>query len=335
MRFFIGASLQATVATLAIGVLLVPLDADASPWTLPEGTVAISVGSEFTWASEEWLPDGTFQQYPLDGEFSGFRLRVGGRVGLTDSTELAASLAFMQNNFRASPFVLAAELDPEASFDDVRDSVINVSDQDRGVGDVTVHLRQRFVTQRFWLTTGELELRVPTRYGRPTGTFRNDDPSQGVGNTVPLGDGRVAVGGHLLFGFVPTAGMYIRQDLGVRYRFEGPAPQAVGALKVGQRISPAIVPWIQLDGVWAIGEGESVGLSFVTDQPGQPASRFDITTIDTIERTWDERLARLGAGTTFTLGILSVDAGYYYTLIGRNTARSHTLTTSANFLVGP
>ena len=332
----VGAALP-LAALLAITLVLAPLPHDvahASPWTVPQGAVAVTLGTEFVTATDEWLPDGTFQEYPLDGRFTGYRLRLTTRIGLTDRTELSLSTAYMQNNFNVDGFYLGAPPEELADLDQLRDGFINLQNDATGIGDVFMHLRSRLATQRRWLLTSEIELRVPTRYGRPTGTFINDDPSQGVGNQVALGEGRVAAGAALLLGLVPTSGLYITQTVGFRYRFEGPPPQLHGAFKIGGRVAPMLVPWFTVDGVWSLGTGDSVGLSFITSDPSQPANRFDPSTLTTIERTLDEAWLRLGVGTTIPLGTQSIDFGYYYVALGRSTARSHTVSASVIILIG-
>lgn len=46
-------------------LLLAPVNALASPWTLPQGDSTVSVGFEFQLAMDEYLADGQAQSFPL------------------------------------------------------------------------------------------------------------------------------------------------------------------------------------------------------------------------------------------------------------------------------
>jgi hypothetical protein len=207
-------------------------------------------------------------------------------------------------------------------------SMISLDRSVTGVGDVDIWVKVRVSPLDFWrvVFTPSLELKIPTGYDSPSGTFTDDDPSAGVSDDVTLGDGQLDITVRAHGGFVPHPRWFIRTDIGFRARFFGPGQQIVGGAKTGVRIGRFFIPYVEGTIEHTITEGDVVGVSFSTSSPEIPADEFRAADLKPLEIRLDRSILTIRAGTIFSMDTWEVDIGYSGVLWGRNTSRVHTIT---------
>jgi hypothetical protein len=161
-------------------------DVEASPWTLPESELALGLRYDYDWASREYLSDGTFQAFPLNGQFSTSALRLETRYGFTDRLEGAADVTFRQLNFRIDPIVLVVPEEP-TDLASINDAILDFSTTKAGVGDFNFQLRYNLRRGLMMVTT---ETALPSTPGRSSGStpskFSSATPGWCGGATSPL-----------------------------------------------------------------------------------------------------------------------------------------------------
>lgn len=298
----------------------------ASPWTLPQGRVAARTSTDVQLATSEFLPDGTNQRFPLNGEFFGANLRAELRYGLSERLEIGASISASHLNYDADEVFLAEGDTFDAQT--VRQSILSFDRRTTGVADIHLFLRNRLTPIRRWVLAYELDLKLPTGYEPPAGTFEEDDPGEQVIDDVALGDGQTDITGRLLFGAAPVRNVFLRVDAGFRVRTGDPGHQVLGSFKVGGRVSDALVPFVFIDATHTITEGRPVGLSFTTPDPDAPAEEFDgggNSRIEPIELRLDRTFIAPGVGSIITVGDQNIDVSYSYIVYGQNVAQAHVL----------
>jgi len=324
------------------GVFGVSATADASPWTMREGGLAVTAGTDFTYAQSEWvtLPDqgSTLQSYPLNGQSYIGQLRFSTRYGVTERFEIGGGITFGLVHFAADAFerrtIFANELEAgDLTPDLISDApLIEVADAAFGLGDARVVTRYRLTALGRVVAAIELGAKFPTGYRAPAGTFVGDDPVQGeVLGGVALGDGQTDVDLLFLLGAVPARGLFMRVDGGMRFRFFGPGQQVIGAFKTGYRLAPAVLPYVNLDLVYTVTDGATYGVSVATPVPETAAADFRTSDLALIPFTLDRSRLSVGGGVLFTAGGRDVDLAYNGVVWGKNAAQSHTVSLSTTF----
>lgn len=328
--------LPVALVVLALACLLLPSLADASPWTQPRGKLSVKIAADYQWAEQEWLINGAYQDFPLDGKFFGGNLRLGARYGITKRLEVGAQMKITHIEYQADHVWLGPPLSPSAAEittgEGLHDSTLSLDRMATGVGDVDVWVKVRVTPLDVWrvLFTPSLELKIPTGYDAPTGTFADDDPSEGVADDVTLGDGQLDITLRAHGGFVPHPRWFIRADVGFRARFFGPGQQIVGGAKTGVRIGKFFIPYVETTIEHSITEGEVVGISFATRTPNKPAREFRAADTQPLEMRLDRSILTLRAGVIFSLETWEVEVGYSGVLWGRNTSQVHSITAGVN-----
>lgn len=318
-------------ATALAGFLLLPVVAEASPWTQPKGKLAVKIAADYQWAEKEWLVNGDFQEFPLNGQYFGGNLRLGVRYGITPRLEVGGEMQISHRQFQADEVWLGPPLTPEigeiTSGEQLVDSMISLDRTATGIGDVNLWVKVRVSPLDFWraVFTPSLEFKIPTGYAAPAGTFANDNPADGVADDVTLGDGQLDITIRAHGGFVPHPRWFVRMDIGFRARFFGPGQQVVGGAKTGVRIGKFFIPYVEGTIEHSFTEGETIGISFATDVPETPANEFRAAQLTPLDVTLDRSVATIRAGTIFSLPTWEVDVGYSGVLWGRNTSRVHTI----------
>ncbi len=323
---------SASLLLLSVAVTAaLPAPAEASPWTQPKGKLAVKISADYQWAEKEWLIDGNFQEFPLDGRYFGGNLRLGVRYGITPRLEVGASMQISHAEYQADEVWLGPPVTPEigeiTTGEGLIDSVLSLDRSVTGVGDVNVWVKCRVSPLDFWrvVFTPAVEFKIPTGYAAPSGTFADDDPVNGVADDVTLGDGQLDITIRAHGGFVPHPRWFIRADVGFRARFFGPGQQVVGGAKTGVRIGTFFIPYVEGTIEHSVTEGQVIGTSLATSVPEKPARELRAADLKPLEIRLDRSILTIRAGAIFSLETWEVDIGYSGVLWGRNTSRVHTI----------
>jgi hypothetical protein len=328
------------VALCTCTLLALVGEAAASPWTLLEDTLVLTTSMDAQTATNEYLSDGTFQAYPIEGRYFSTNLRFGLRFGVSDRLEIGGQTALSYLSYESAEAYFAPAPDDAGSLSDIRAGILSFDRQVAGLSDVFLYTRYRLTPRQRFVAALELTLKLPTGYQATTGPFAStDEPGDYLGDgselvdDLSLGDGQLDVTGQVLLGWAPPGGWFLRLDAGARARFFGPGPQVVGAFKLGRRVTDGLVPYLDADVVHTFLDGEVVGQVLTTDEPETPATEFDLDRVVIRDQRFDRSVLRVGAGFIFTIGDRELDLGYYYTPWGRNTAALHVFSLGTSFLL--
>jgi hypothetical protein len=305
-------------AILVVTILLAPSVAWSSPWTLPNDEFVLGLDYNLQLADEEFLQDGTLQQFPLDGQFESSSIRINGRYGFTEKFEGAFVATFKQVSYDSDPLLLEVPEDPTR--DNVNASILDFSRSNAGAGDLFLRGRYNFVRDSILITT-ETELKVPTGYEQPSGTFaEGEQPSAStVEDDVTLGDGQTDLTQSMLFGaYIPASRTFMRLDVGYNLRFGTPGHQAVGLFSVGQFIGENVLLFASLDSAYTLFEGEDIGTSVITRTPEKGPGELAPDDIEEVPISLDRDWVKVEAGAILTVRDIEVRLGYGQVVWGRN-----------------
>ncbi len=306
-------------------VFLMNSNAWASPWTLPEGHVFLTMDYDFQFATKEFLPDGTLQNYPLNGEFYSNTLRTQARYGFSDRFELGAEFQFKIVSFQADPIIVSIPNDT-VDLPTARRSITDFTATEVGAGDVWLTSRYNLFRGAV-LLTNETRLKLPTGYKEPQGTFDSDTGE--VADDVTLGDGLASLEDSLLFGtFIRPIRTFARAEAGFRWRFGGPAPQVIGAAKAGTFVTDSILVYGGASAAISIGEGDALGTSFISTDPDLQPEDVEIgTNTIPVEIPFDQDWVQVEAGVLFVVNAdAEVHVDYNQIVWGNNIALTHGVT---------
>jgi hypothetical protein len=309
---------------IVVGGLCLPSESTASPWTMDDDELSIQLGVDFQFANEEYLLDGERQSFPLDGEYNASSLRLTTRYGFTDKFEMGARLRLKHVTFEADPVVLLAEdpetLDEEVPLSEARSRTLDFSTNNTGAGDVDLFGRYNFLNKGTVLLTSETLVKLPTGYQTPSGTFENDSFAEAtVQDDVTLGDGQTDLRQSLLFGaYIPPTKTFARADIGYEFRFGAPADQGVASVKVGQLIGESFVIFAGARGALTLFEGDTIGKTFIADDPSVDASEFLISNIVIEDLTLDRDYLQVEGGIILKLEDVELQFAYNRIVAGRN-----------------
>jgi hypothetical protein len=305
-------------ALLTLLFLLAPGAASASPWTLPNDEFALGLDYNFQFADREYLQDGTLQPFPLDGRFESSSIRVSGRYGFTEKFEGAFRTTFKQVTFEADPVILGVP--EQMDLQPLNDAVLDFTRSNIGAGDLFLMGRYNFIETNVVITT-ETELKVPTGYEQPSGTFEEgEEPSTTtVEDDVTLGDGQTDLTQSMLFGaYIPPSRTFVRLDAGYSVRFGTPGHQLVGLFSVGQFIGENLLLFASVDSAYTLFDGDDIGRSVITNSPekgpGELTEDDVVATPITLDRDW----VKVEAGGIITIRDIEVRLGYGQILWGQN-----------------
>ncbi len=273
-----------------------PRAAHASPWTLPNDKFVLGLDSNFQTADHEYLPDGTRQAFPLDGQFSALTFIISGRYGITDRLEGAMELEMKQVDYQANPVLLAVP-DPSTDKQSLNNSIFNFSKTHSGLGDARLHLRYNFHKGLLMATT-ETSVKFPVGYQPPQGTFAQNMPdTTAVADDVSLGDGQVDLAQGILFGvYVPPTRSFGRLDLDYVHRFGAPGDQVTGLVSIGQYVGDMVLLFAGADGAYTVFDGEPIGTTYITYTPEKPAGQIGLSDIATNPLTLDKDYVSVEGG---------------------------------------
>jgi len=323
------------VLVLALALFAVPGTSYASPWTLPEGTLSLHTSSDIQFANHEFLITGERYPFSLDGRFYAANLRGEVRYGLTDRFEIGGSLSAGVLSYQADEVylgdVITTDIGEEGSVERFRANILSLDRTTAGLGDLRIFARNRWTPLGRAVAATEIQVKLPTGYTPPDGTFEDDEFAEGVADDVSLGDGQTDIDAKLLLGFVPTRDWFLRIDTGLRIRLFGPGQQVLGTVKTGYRVSPTVLPYVWVDAQHSFTEGEVIGTSFTTDAPETPAREFTADLLVPTEVRLDRSAVAPGLGVLFALGDREIDLSWSYVVWGRNIAQLHMVSVGTTF----
>lgn len=333
---------RTTAAIAGFAVLtLAASAASASPWTVPKDKLLLSLNYDFAFAENEFLPDGTYQSFPLNGRFTSSTLRLGGRYGFTDRLELATELTVKAVSFTADPIIPVFADDPEPGpfeAQEARALVRDFSNTIVGPADLFLTVRYNFLKGTFAFAN-ETIIKLPTGYEPPSGTFTEELE---VDDDLALGDGQTDIEDSLLFGlFIPQTKTFARADVGFRFRFGGPGHQGLASLKVGQFVGPKLVLFAGANGAYTVVDGDPIGSTFISTTGeleaddvliGSP-DQDGVNTIPVDLRIDKDFLKIEGGLLLLPKPGLEIQASYSQIVLGANIAaiQSVTLSTAIHF----
>ena len=322
---------RALTVAAVVSSLFVSANALASPWTVPKDELSLQLGFDFGFASHEFLPDGTYQRFPLDGKLTSSNLRLSGRYGFTSRLELAAELNVKALSFVADPLIPVLQTCDEDSLElgCIRRDVKSFSDTQLGVADL-------YLTGRYNLLRGnlaianEVRVKLPTGYKAPAGTF-SDEPTLEIDDDVTLGDGQADLEDSILLGlFIPPTRTFARLDVGFRLRFGGAGHQVIGGARIGQFLGPHVVLFAGGSGAYTVVDGDVIGQTFISTTDGLAAQDVAIgeNTIPVDLRLEKDILQVEGGLLLLPAERIEIQAAYSQIVLGANVSAIQTVSLS-------
>ncbi len=328
-------------------IMCVAAQAQASPWTLPQGRLLISNGYDFQLATSEFINEGAERAFPLRGRYTGATFSLAARLGITDHFEVEARLPLRLVSYASDSVIL---LDPGAggpqAGDFYRNNVINLSNSNFGIGDVTFAGRYG-ITRRPIAIAVEVKLKAPSGYEGPAGTFGAEPTTREgllndlgavvrpdrVQDDVTLGDGQLDISTSVLLGAAFSSGTFMRLGVGYKLRLSGAGDQVLADLKIGQRIVSSLLVYAGCALAYSVQQGRSVGVSVAAIDPELPANQYGgLNNLLLIERRLESDVVEINAGVIYRVGkALELNVAYGRTVWGRFVAATNTLSLSLVF----
>lgn len=305
---------------VVLALLLSPAVVYGSPWTLPADDLVVSADFGAQNASQEFLQDGTRQDYPLEANHRTSSISITARYGFTDRLEGALRLSISQVGYTANPLILNEEL---ADREEAIDSIVNFNTIEFGASDAYLRTNYRLFSPLGGLgrITASLEGKLPTGYDDPTGTFFFDrDGTERQGGQATLGDGQVDITPRILAGVViPQTSTFIRGDAGFRYRFGAPGHQVTGGFRLGQMLGDHLIIMGGMNGDYTVRQGDVIGETVITDDPSLTAAEFNLDNLIFEDLRLDRDRLNAEVGFLVDLGDVELTANYSRTIRGSNT----------------
>ena len=315
--------------------LLTPQSAEASPWTLRRGEIALVAGYDYQFARQEFLERGERQNFPLEGRYSASTLNLGLRAGFTDRLEFGLQLPLKLVSYTSDPVILLP--DPSMGIDSLdyyQENVINLGQTRQGIGDVWLSGRYNLLRSALAIAL-EGRVKIPAGYDGPQGTF-GDQPAtiadfearvgelvnpSNVSDDVALGDGQVDFNLNLLLGTSFRSRTFMRLDAGYNLRL-GAGDQVLASFKIGQGIGQRVLLYADLRFAYAVTEGERIGVSVAAVDPNLPATEYvGLNNLRLRELRLERDALDVSFGGIIRVGERSeINMGYARTVWGRNTA---------------
>ncbi len=316
------AARRASTIFLATAITLSASAAMAgSPWVLPEGRTVLQLDFRTEFADREFLPDGTNQEFPVNGRYSSQTLGLTLRQGFAQDFEVSLSASYKALSYDADPITVIGPIGTNADGDAINGQILPTFDVNRqieGLADVFLGVRYNLYKGPI-LITPELELKIPGGYEGPRGTFVGDNPGlltnddgtfqeQRVGNVpaiddVALGDAQVDLTASMLFGtFIPASRTFARAGAGFRFRFGGAGQQVIGDIKLGQLIGERLVFFVASSITHTVTEGRVIGISYATKETNTPAQAFPASNFELFDLRLDKNFIDVSGGGIFKTG---------------------------------
>lgn len=326
-------------ALLVLALALPATAAWASPWTLQRGQVVFQGRYDYESATEEFKDTrGDAEVFPLAGEYRASTYTFGARVGLTDALEVEVSLPIKLVTYSSDPVILLEDPSGDASqLDYYQENVIDLTRSRAGLGDLTLAGRYQLVGGRFAMALG-VELRTPTGYDGPAGTFGDRPKSredfvarvgelvrpENVTDDVTLGDGAFEIRPRVLVGYAAASGTFARLDAGYDLRLGGAGDQLASGARVGQLLGKRVVVYGGADLELNVTDGDVIGVSVAAVDPALPASEYGgVENLDLREVRLEKDRLSVPAGVLVRITPqIELNLAYAITPWGRNTAMS-------------
>ena len=311
-------------ALLLLALVALPSAASASPWVVDDDELNLNLTYDFQFANKEFLRDGTFQEFPLDGKFSANQLTLESRYGITDRFEVAASIAFKEVSYDADPVILNGKLfEDSPTRVEANESILDFSSSQLGAGDIRLSGVYQFLNYAgIFLLSSDTEIKLPTGYDKPESTFKNDNPvPSNIRDDVSLGAGQTDITEMLQMGaYVPITKTFTRLETGFRFRFGAPGHQMVGGFKLGQFIGEKFILFTALEGAFTVTDGEVIGKSFVARKPQKSSDEIGGAKgdIEPIDLRLDRTFIQVGGGAILRLEEFEIQASYHQIIVGEN-----------------
>ncbi len=335
--------------TIAIGIVLVGIFLPSvalagSPWLLDQDKSVIQFDFRSEFADREFLPDGENQKFPLRGRFQGQSLGFNFRYGLGHDLELGFAGSYKTLAYVSEPVTVVSQ---QAAGGTQILPTFSLSEEEQGLGDLLLSVRYNLLKGAV-LITPEIEVKIPTGYAGPAGTFANDNPGiqtdedgafveQTQGNVpvlddLALGDGQVDVTGAMLFGtYIKPTKTFGKADAGFKMRFGGPAPTATYGAKLGQFIGNRFVLFAGVSGEQRLGKGEPIGISFATKLPETSPQYFPVQNFQLYTLRRDRSFTEVSGGGLLRLKDYEIILSGGKILDGKNIAESVFVSLSTSY----
>jgi hypothetical protein len=343
---------NATAAALAaafVSLALLPMPAFASPWVLPDDVVIVGQRLDYGFADREFLDNSSARAFPLRGQLQTATLDTSARVGMFGNFELELSVPVKLVSYRSDPVILLDQGEM-GTLDDYQENVIDLSQTTAGVGDVRLTGRWQAFRTRYFVGATELQLKTPTGYDGPAGTFgsrpaNNEEFLANVGtfvrpenvqDDVTLGDGQVDLSAAFLAGMALPSGLFVRADLGFRLRLQGAGDEVFGGFKLGQAFGNRVILFAGSDVAFNVQDGDIIGVSVAAIDPELPATEYaGLDNLDLREVPLDREFIRVEGGLIVRIrpgveGVIS----YGRLVYGRNIAEVQTVSFGVNARFG-
>lgn len=336
---------RAIASVVCVCALASAARVEASPWTLPRGTIVVTGAFNYQTATQEFIESGGARDFPLRGRYTGTTFALGLRACLLEGFELELGVPIRTVSYESDPVLLLERPagSAESELDFYQRNVLNLARTTSGLGDLTLAARARFLQRPFALA-GEIRIKAPTGYAPPQGTFGErpttsreflSDVSRwvtpdNVRDDVTLGDGQLDTAFNLLFGYSFRTRTFVRVDAGYNLRFGGAGHQVLAALRAGQGIGERflVYAWAQL--AYTVTEGRAIGVSVAAIDPTLPATEYGgARNLLLRELRLERDQLDVGGGAIFRVTRdVELNLGYARTVWGRNTAAVNSLTLS-------
>lgn len=332
-----------------LAALFIPAAASASPWVLREDQLVVSGRFDFQQADREFLKPGEVEPYSLNGRYRAATYETSVRLGLVDRLELQLHLPLKQVSYRADPVVLLPcpqQAEADACFQQSQENVISLSRTTSGLADIRLGARYQFLKGPVAGALG-LELKTPTGYERPAGTFGREPKDaqdfkenvatyvqpDNVQDDVTLGDGQLDLNAMVHWGWSLPSRTYARLDTGYRLRMGGAADQVLADFQIGQQFGDRYLIKAGANFEYAVEEGEVIGISVAAEDPTLPAEDYVGTEnlrLREIPLGYD-RLRIHGGMLIRVTQTAELNLSYARVLWGRNTALTQTVSLGLGF----
>ena len=317
-----------------------------SPWTLPQGKIIFGTNFNHQAANSEFFDTGSDRRFPLRGKYDSAGLTGFARIGFTDRIEFDLSIPFSVVSYQSDPVLLLEQPAGSeiSSLDYYQENVIELNRTVVGVGDLRFATRFRWLLNPFAMAS-EVRLKAPTGYKTPAGTFGERPTSiesftadlgrfvrpENVQDDVTLGDGQLDLAFSMLFGHAYRSGTFVRANLGYNLRLADVGDQALGMLKIGQKLGRNVLIYASADMAYAVEQGRVIGISVAAKDPNVLARDYGGTANLLLrEVRLNPSYLDLGGGAIFRFGrAVEFSASYFRRTWGVNTAA----TNSFNFSV--
>lgn len=350
----VTAALAATIAAGSAG-----RTAEASPWVLRPGRIAVSTGAYYQYANSEFFAEMANGRsfngevpFSLRGQFHSGTTFLSLRAAIVERFEFDLTIPLRVVSYTADPVLL---LPRPMSFmgvesDYYRQNIINLSRATAGVADINLALRYQLLQRSPFVLAAEVKLKMPTGYAAPAGTFGDRPTSaadflaragelvrpENIRDDVTLGDAQLDVTTSILAGVGLPSGTFFRLDAGFVARTEGAGQQIQGSFRVGQSLGRLFVFFAGLNGQLSVTQGRVIGISVAAQDPTLPANQYGRGGDPTFnlllrEVRLDRDMLDVTGGFIVRLSpSTELNVGYTRTVLGRNVSATNTLSASVS-----